>query len=133
MGQLHTAKGKEAGGKARKQEQFGYGYDAAWNLNKRTNNALIHKFNANNLNELTTITRANSYTVAGSVSTNPTSVTVKDNANSAVAATVYGDNTFARDSVTLLDGNNTFTAIAQDNLNRKDTNVVSRATLWRMI
>ena len=60
-------------------------------------------------------------------------MTVKDNANSAVAATVYRDNTFARDSVPLLDGNNTFTAIAQDNLNRKDTNVVSRATLWRMI
>ncbi len=117
--------GKEAGGTTRLQEQFGYGYDAAWNLNKRTNNALIHTFNANNLNELTTITRANTYTVAGSVSTNPTSVTVKDNANSAVAATVYGDNTFARDSVTLLDGTNTFTAIAQDSLSRKDTNVVA--------
>ena len=75
----------------------------------------------NNLNEVTTVTRANTYTVAGSVSTNPTSVTVKDNANSAAAAEVYGDNAFARENITLLAGNNTFTAIAQDGLGRKDT------------
>ncbi len=125
IGQLKTAKGKEAGGTTRLQEQFGYGYDAAWNLSKRTNNALIHTFNANNLNELTTVTRANNYTVAGAVSATPTSVTVKDNANSAVAATVYGDNAFARTNVTLLDGNNTFVAVAQDSLSRKDTNTVT--------
>jgi hypothetical protein len=49
-------------------------------------------FNTDSLNQLTTVTRANSYTVAGKVSLTPTSVTVKDNANSAAAATVHGDN-----------------------------------------
>gem|GEM_PF-4428011 len=28
----------------RLQEQFGYGYDAAWNLTKRTNNALVQQW-----------------------------------------------------------------------------------------
>ena len=46
-------------------------------------------------------------------------------ANAPAAATVYGDNTFARSGVTLLDGNNTFTAIAQDSLGRNDTNTVT--------
>ena len=110
---------------ARKQEQFGYAYDKGWNLNRRTNNALVQTFTTDNLNQLTNVTRANSYTVAGSVSTTPTSVTVKDNANSAVAATVYGDNTFARDGVTLLNGNNTFTAVAENAAGLKDTNVVN--------
>ncbi len=41
IGQLQTAKGKESGGTARKQEQFGYGYDAAWNLNNVTDFSLI--------------------------------------------------------------------------------------------
>jgi hypothetical protein len=61
--------------------------------------------------QLTTGARSGSMTVAGAVSTEPTSVTVKDNSNSPAAATVYEDNTFARQNVTLLDGNNTFTAV----------------------
>lgn len=93
IGQLKTARGKEAGGTARLHEQFGYAYDAAWNLHYRTNNALIQQFNVNGLNELDTISRSGTLTVAGAVSTTPTSVTVKDNNNSPVAATVYGDNT----------------------------------------
>ena len=34
-------------------EQFGCGYDAAWNLNYRTNNALVQRFDVNAANELT--------------------------------------------------------------------------------
>ena len=49
---------------------------------------------------------------------------MKDNANAAQTATVYGDNTFARENVTLLNGNNTFTAVAQDSYGRNDTNTV---------
>jgi len=45
IGQLKTAQGFEQGGTARLHEQFGYGYDHAWNLNYRTNNALVETFN----------------------------------------------------------------------------------------
>ena len=66
-------------------------------------------------------------TVAGAISTTPTSVTVKDNANPAQSADVFGDNSFARTNVTLLNGNNTFTAVAEDSYGRTDTNTV---TAW---
>jgi hypothetical protein len=40
IGQLQTARGKESGGTTnRLHEQLGYAYDAAGNLNSRTNNA----------------------------------------------------------------------------------------------
>jgi len=35
-------------------ENLGYGYDPAWNLNKRTNNGSVTTFSVNNLNELST-------------------------------------------------------------------------------
>jgi hypothetical protein len=44
-GQLKTANGWEADGTtARPHEQFGYAYDAAWNVNYRTNNALLQSW-----------------------------------------------------------------------------------------
>ncbi len=52
----------------RLQEQFGYAYDAAGNLNRRTNNALVQTFGVNTLNELTNATRSGTLTVAGLVS-----------------------------------------------------------------
>jgi RHS repeat-associated protein len=125
IGQLKTAKGKEADATTRLHEQFGYAYDAAWNLNYRTNNGLTQTFGVNTLNELTTLSRSGTLTVAGAVCTTPRSVTVKDNGNSPVSATVYGDNAFARDNVTLLNGTNVFTAIAQDSYGRNDTNTVT--------
>jgi len=79
----------------------------------------------NNLNELTNVTRSGTLTVAGGTSATATSVTVADNGNSAMGATLYADNMFARTNVTLLNGNNTFTAVAQDSYGRKDTNAVS--------
>jgi len=118
MGQLKTAKGKEAGGStSRLQEQFGYAYDAAWNLNYRTNNGLTQTFNVNSLNQLTTGSRSGTMTVVGNVWSNATSVTV--NTSNAVR---YADNTFASTNHTLADGNNTFTAIASDSAGRSDTN-----------
>lgn len=125
IGQLKTARGKEADGTVRLHEQFGYAYDAAWNLNYRTNNALVQTFNVNSLNQLTTINRNGTLTVAGAVSATPTSVTVKDNANPAVPATVYSDNTFARPNVSLVNGNNTFVAVAEDSYGRRDTHSVT--------
>ena len=76
LGQLKAATGKESGGATRLNEQFGYGYDAAQNLNQRTNNALVQTFNVNAKNELTTATRAGTLTVAGTTTASATSVTV---------------------------------------------------------
>ena len=125
-GQLKTAMGKESGGAMnRLAERFGYVYDAGGNLQYRTNNALVQSFGVDNVNQLTTVSRSGKLTVAGGTTVAATSVTVKDNGNSAVAATLYGDKTFARLGVSLLDGNNTFTAVAQDSYGRGDTNAVT--------
>jgi len=120
LGQLKTALGYENGGAARLHEKFGYLYDAAGNLSKRTNNALVQTFGVNSLNQLTNGTRSGTLTVAGTTTSAATNVTV----NSQTAAR-YGDNTFAREGFALSDGNNAFTAIAQDSLGRGDTNAVT--------
>ena len=66
IGQLQTALGKEPGGTTnRLNEQLGYGYDAAGNLNFRTNNALVQTFQVNTLNELTNALRSGTLTVGG--------------------------------------------------------------------
>ncbi|MBI3851947.1 MAG: RHS repeat-associated core domain-containing protein [Verrucomicrobia bacterium] len=121
IGQLKTAFGKESGGTTnRLQEQLGYAYDAAHNLNCRTNNALVQAFNVNNLNELTTATNSGTLTVAGTTTSAATNVTVNSQ-----TATLYLDNTFAKAGFTVTNGNNTYTAIAQDTYNRKDTNSIT--------
>ncbi len=124
IGQLTSALGKESGGVTnRLQEQLKYAYDAAHNLNLRTNNLLIETFNVNSLNELSNVTRnaTNVLTVAGTTTSQATSVTVN-----AFAAALYSDFTFAStNAFTITDGNNTFTAIASDSLGRGDTNAVT--------
>ena len=124
IGQLTTAFGKESGGVTnRLQEQLQYAYDAGHNLNIRTNNALVETFNANNLNELSNITRNtnNALTVAGTTSSAASNVTVNGN-----NAALYADYTFAStNSFTVTNGNNTFTAIAGDSLGRHDTNSIT--------
>jgi RHS repeat-associated protein len=120
LGQLKTAFGYENGGAARLHEKFGYLYDAAGTLSKRTNNALIQTLGVNSLNQLTTGTRSGTLTVAGTTTSAATNVTVNSQ-----TATRYGDNTFAREGFALSDGNNAFTAVAADNLGRLDTNTVT--------
>ncbi len=119
IGQLKSAVGKEPGGSARLHEKFGYAYDAAGNLFQRTNHLLVQTFNHNALNEIATVSRANTLTVARTTTSPATSVSVHG-----LAAALYGDNTFARDGWSLVDGENTFTAIAQDSYGRADTNTV---------
>jgi len=68
------------------------------------------------LNELTTVTRTNSLTVAGTTSSAATNVT----ANS--SASLYGDHTFAAAECILTDDTNTFTEIAKDSYGRVVTN-----------
>jgi RHS repeat-associated protein len=129
IGQLKMARGWESDDVTpRLQEQFGYAYDAAWNLNQRTNNALIQSFAVNTLNELTIATNRGTLTVAGTttegdsnyVNNGVFSVTVNGQ-----AASVYFDGTFAAPGFTPANGNNTFKAIAQDGYGRFDTNSVT--------
>jgi hypothetical protein len=104
IGQLKTAIGNDptTGTPPRLQEQLGYAYDAADNLQYRTNNTpFVETFNVNTLNELSTITHSGTLTVAGTTTTNATSVAV----NSSVAANLYKDATFAASGFTVVNGN----------------------------
>jgi len=127
IGQLKSALGLESGGTTNRwNERFFYGYDAAGNLSNRVQNVLTNVFNVDSLNQLTSTVRTNnSLTVAGTTTSSATNVTVADNGNSPVAAIRYADATFARTNVTLLNGTNTFTAVAADNVGRWDTNTVT--------
>jgi hypothetical protein len=81
-------------------EQFRYGYDAAGNLNYRTNNGFVLTYNVDNLNQLTSNSRqATNLTVAGTTSATATSVTV--NTSNTV---LYADATFASTNHTLVNG-----------------------------
>ena len=117
-----TETGKANGDEARLQELLGYAYDAAGNLSGRTNNGLMQSFNVNSLNELTTVTRnaTNRLTVAGTTTSAATNVTV--NTSNAV---LYLDRTFASTNHSLVNGHNSFTAIARDSLGRRDTNSIT--------
>jgi len=118
--QLASANGYESGGTTKRlHEQFSYGYDLGGNLTNRTQNLLTNSFTVNNLNELSGGARAGNLTVAGTTTSSASSVTVNS-----LAAIRYADNTFARTNLSLADGTNTFTAVAQDSLGRGDTNSV---------
>ena len=125
-GQLASALGKESGGTTNRwQERFFYGYDAAGNLSNRVQNVQTNVFHVNALNQLTSTVRTNtSATVAGFTSIDATSVTVAANGGAATAAIRYADRAYARTNVTLLNGNNTFTAVATSGT-RGDTNTVT--------
>jgi RHS repeat-associated protein len=84
------------------------------------NGPLIQGFNVNNLNELTTTTNGGTLTVAGAATPRAVKVTV----NSLVAA-LYGDYTFALAGFALTNGNNTFTAVANDAYGGSVNNTVS--------
>ena len=71
-------------------------------------------------NQLTTVGRDGTLTVAGSVATGATNVTVNT-----LMADRYADGTFARTNLSLADGANTFTAVAKDAQGRGDTNAVT--------
>jgi YD repeat-containing protein len=117
IGQLKSAQGLESDKTTlRLNEQFGYGYDKAWNLNSRTNNGLVQSFQPNSLNELATASRTGTLTVAGAfeqASASPT-VSVSGTGLSTGAASVYADGTWARPGAALADGNNSYTATVTD-------------------
>jgi RHS repeat-associated protein len=88
----------------RNNEQLYYLYDAAGNLQYRTNNALIQNFQVNSLNELTSETNGGRLTVMGTTTPIATNVTV--NSSNAV---IYGDYTFAATNMPLTSN---YTALA---------------------
>ena len=138
IGQLKRARGWKSNGQGgqtpRLQEQFDYAYDAAWNLNYRTNNALVQTFGVNNLNELSTVSRNGTLTVAGTATerranyqgdSGVTSVTVSGTGLASGAATLYADGSWARAGATPADGQNTYTASAQDSQQRTSQDSVT--------
>jgi YD repeat-containing protein len=72
------------------------------------------------LDQLSSVSRSGTLTVAGITTAPATSVTV-----SGVGAALYGDNTFAKDNVTVRTGTTVLTAVAQDGLGGVDTNRTS--------
>ncbi|MDB6066116.1 MAG: repeat protein [Pedosphaera sp.] len=125
IGQLLTANGFESNNTARLQEKLTNSFDRAGNLTRRKHNDGYVFYVANNLNQYVNIggILGATMTVAGTTSSNATSVTVNGS-----AASLYNDSTFARAGVTLTSfggGTNTFTAIATDSLGRHDTNTTS--------
>ena len=77
----------------------------------RTNNALNQSIHTDTANQLTTISRSGTFTFSGNLPATAAGITV----NGAPAQT-NGDFTFAKTGLTLADGNNPFTASAQNRL-----------------
>jgi RHS repeat-associated protein len=117
IGQLTSWSATETNGMLRQNEQLGFGFDAADNLHSRNNGALSQIFNTDAANELTNVTRSGTFTVNGAMPAPMNNVTV----NGGVAQT-YGDFTFARTNLTLTNGANAFTIIAQNNYGIRATN-----------
>jgi YD repeat-containing protein len=80
----------------------------------------LQAFNINNLNELTTVTNNGKLTMAGTTTSPATNVTVNTS-----NAFVYADTMFASTNQPWVNGNNTFTVIANDSYGRKDTNSIT--------
>jgi RHS repeat-associated protein len=118
LGEIISAIGKEANGTPRVQEQFKYAYDAAGNLTFRTNNALVQSFGINALNQLTVQSNSGTLTVSGVTSSQATNVTVYG-----FSAQLFSDWSWARTNLTMLNGTNTFTAIALSANGQASTNV----------
>jgi RHS repeat-associated protein len=107
--QITSWAAKETNGTPRLNEQLGYAFDAADNLLRRTNNLLVQTFNVDAAKELTNVSRSGTFTLSGATPAPVTNLTVNGQ-----AAQTYGDFTFARTNLTLANGNNTFTNIAQN-------------------
>jgi hypothetical protein len=118
IGQLATWSGRETNGTLRQNEQLGYAFDAAGNLQYRTSGAMVQTFTVNTLNQISNVTRTGTFTVTGATPAPASGVTV----NATNTAQIYGDFTFAGTNNSLVNGNNTFTIIARNMSNVAVTN-----------
>ena len=103
-------------------------------MNYRTNNHLVQTFNVNNLNELTNVARSGTLTVAGITGERRaqyegdygvTNVIVSGTGLSSGTADLYLDGSWARTNATLVNGQNTYTAAAQDANGRTSQDTVT--------
>ena len=117
IGELTSWTAQETNSVVRQNERLAWAYDAAGNLNLRTNGALVQNFVVDAVNELTNITRTGAFTLAGATPAPTTNVLVNG-----LAAQIYSDFTFARTNLTLANGNNSFTNIAQNLYGSNATN-----------
>lgn len=120
-GQLKVARAYESNGLPRYNEQLGYTYDAANNLQRRTNGALVQTFTPDAANQLGTITR--------NTAINPAALSTQPLTNASInslPAALYGDLTFAvTNAVTLVNGVNTFIVVARNTSGVWVTNVLA--------
>jgi RHS repeat-associated protein len=104
IGQIVRFTGLESNGTPRLNENFGYGFDPAGNLFSRTNGTLIQSFLPDAINQLSSVTRTGTLTVAGSLSGPVSSLTVNGQ-----GAAIYADLTYAvTNGLGLSNGINTF-------------------------
>ena len=120
IGQLTNWSGQEASGALRRNEQLSYSYDLGGNLNVRSNDSLGQTFLVDSFNQLSNVTRNSSFTLTGATPEPATSLTVNG-----TAALTYGDLTFAARNLTLTNGGNTFTTVAQNAYGVSTTNVLT--------
>jgi RHS repeat-associated protein len=120
IGQVTAWSAKEGSGLLRQNEQLGMGYDKAENLQFRTNGALAQTFAVDAANQLLTVSRTGTFTLSGATPAPVTNLTVNG-----LAAQTYGDFTFARTNLTLLNGTNSFTNIAQNVYGTNFTNTLT--------
>ena len=120
IGQVTSWTAGEPGGAARLNEQLAYAYDAAGNLNYRTNGGLVETFTAGVSNQIQSVAWTGTLTVSGATPAPATNLMV-NGAN----ALMYSDFTFASTNNTLTNGSNTFTVIAQDVHGANATNTIA--------
>jgi RHS repeat-associated protein len=120
IGQLTSWSAKETGGTPRQNEQLGWQYDPGHNVHTRSNGGLTQTFTTDAANQLNTITRAGTYTLAGATPAPATNITVNG-----IAAQIYSDLTFACTNLALTNGNNTFTITATNVYGVKATNTLA--------
>lgn len=120
IGQLTMWNAKETSGALRLNEQFGWNFDKAGNLNYRTNGILLQTFTSDNANQLSSVVRTGPLTVTGNTPAPATNITVNGN-----TAAIYGDYTFARTNNSIPGAANAFTIIAQNAYGLSVTNAAN--------
>jgi len=105
----------------RYNEQLGYAYDAANNLQRRTNGALVQTFTPDAANQLGTLTRNSTLNLAGLATQPLTNATINT-----LPAALYGDLTFAvTNAITVVNGVNTFAVVARNTSGTWVTNIIA--------
>jgi RHS repeat-associated protein len=120
INQILSWNAQELDGTPRLNEQLGFAYDKADNLQTRISGNLTQTFTADAADQLASVTRSGTLTLSGVTPAPALNLTVNGQ-----AAARYADMTFAATNLTLANGANTFTVIATNLYGVKKTNTVS--------